>query len=65
MPYTFNVLVPYTTAELTVKYPTFMVAMFAVVAKRFVVVTELDTTKFANGWVIARLEIFESKPPSP
>jgi hypothetical protein len=49
VPYTFRVLVPYTTAELTVKYPTFIVAMFADVANMFVVVTELDTTKFANG----------------
>ena len=29
VPYTFSVFVPYTTAEFTVKYPTFIVAMFA------------------------------------
>jgi hypothetical protein len=42
-----------------------MVAMFADVAKMFVVVTELDTTKFAKGCVIALLEMLDNRPPSP
>ena len=29
VPYTFRVEAPYTTAELTVRYPTFRVVMFA------------------------------------
>jgi len=48
VPYTFSVLVPYTTAELTVKYPTFIVAMFARDAMTFVVVTEFETYKFPS-----------------
>jgi hypothetical protein len=44
---------------------TFRVPTFAVVANRFVVVTELDTTRFANGWVIALLEMLLKRPPSP
>jgi len=39
--------------------------MFADVAKMFVVVTELETTKFAKGWVIALLEMLLKRPPSP
>jgi hypothetical protein len=65
VPYTFKVLVPYTTAELTVKYPTFIVAIFADVANIFVVVTEFDTTRLARGCVKPPDEMFESNPPSP
>ena len=42
-----------------------MVAMFADMAKMFVVVTEFETTKFANGCVIALLEMLLKRPPSP
>jgi hypothetical protein len=44
---------------------TFRVPMFAVIANTLVVVTEFETTRFANGWVMALLEMFERSPPSP
>jgi hypothetical protein len=44
---------------------TFRVPTFAVVAKTFVVVRAFDTTRFANGCVIALLEMLERNPPSP
>jgi hypothetical protein len=40
-----------------------MVAMFADVAKMFVVVTELDTTRFARGCV--NVDMLLKRPPSP
>jgi hypothetical protein len=43
----------------------FATSKFADRAKTLVVVTEFETTRFAKGWVIALLEIFERKPPSP
>ena len=65
VPYTFSVLVPYTTAEFTVKYPTFIVAMFAEVAKMLVVVTEFETTRFAKGCVNPPPAMLDNNPPSP
>ena len=63
-PLTLKVSVTITFVRLEVPY-TFRVFIFADVANMFVVVTELETTRFANGWVMASLDMLDNNPPSP